>query len=126
MGFHLKTWLLKKDNKKASDIPSDVQILKDMVISQRTDLTKRDDEIDRLTDKIEEIIIEYEKQQPSIGQFSSDNNEELIKAKKIVVQLSEENEKLNLEKTELKKELEEKEKNKPDIEKQNDVDFTNK
>ena len=78
----------KQLNKREDlDLPEEVQILKDMITSQRQDLKKKDKDIEILEKRIDELLDNSSKYGDEIP-----NNEELIKAKKLVVQLTEENE----------------------------------
>jgi len=72
------------------DIPGDIQILKDMLISQRQDIKKKEKDIEILEQRIEELKKELNKSK--ISGDKDINNEELINAKKLIVQLTDENE----------------------------------
>jgi len=72
------------------DIPGDIQILKDMLISQRQDLKKKEKDIEILEQRIEELKEELNKSKTDGDKDIS--NEELINAKKLIVQLTDENE----------------------------------
>ncbi|MFW9864838.1 MAG: HEAT repeat domain-containing protein [Candidatus Thorarchaeota archaeon] len=71
-----------------SDLPSEMNILKDLIISQRGDLAKRDENIDRLNKKIDELTeqMENSKKKVSMPQY----NEELLEAQELILKLSEE------------------------------------
>ncbi|MFX1277914.1 MAG: HEAT repeat domain-containing protein [Promethearchaeota archaeon] len=72
-----------------SDLPSEINILKELITSQRKDLIKRDDNIERLNKKIDEITtqMEYAKD-PSLEIQKNDLNE----AQELILKLSQESE----------------------------------
>ncbi|MFW9899060.1 MAG: HEAT repeat domain-containing protein [Candidatus Thorarchaeota archaeon] len=83
----------KELNKREDlDVPEELQILKDMVIAQRQDLKKKDKDIEILEERVDGLLAQLD----NSAKFGDEmtNNEELIKAKKLVVQLTEENETL--------------------------------
>lgn len=97
-------------------VPEDIQILKDMIISQRKDLVQKDRDIEMLTQKLEAIQVSEEKFVPLRSNNSGDliaqlNSEiETYKtneddAKKLIEQLLEENETYRLEIRTLKAQL---------------------
>ncbi|MGQ4874996.1 MAG: HEAT repeat domain-containing protein [Promethearchaeia archaeon] len=91
---------LKQNNKEETEFPDDLQILKDLIVSQRQELLEKDREIERLNDKLEEIIKKYQNEL-NIGKRGE--NEEIIKLKKMIVQITDENEKLKKEIKQLEK-----------------------
>ncbi|MHA1758952.1 MAG: HEAT repeat domain-containing protein [Promethearchaeota archaeon] len=91
---------LKQNNKEETEFPDDLQILKDLIVSQRQELLEKDREIERLNDKLEEIIKKYQNEL-NIGERGE--NEEIIKLKKMIVQITDENEKLKKEIKQLEK-----------------------
>lgn len=80
---------LEKKRENQVEIPEDVQILKEMVISLRQDLIKRDKDVDILKQKNDELTSQLERN-IKYG-ANTIENEELINAKKIIIQLTEEN-----------------------------------
>jgi chromosome segregation ATPase len=72
------------------ELPGDVQILKDMLISQRQEIKKRDRDVEILEQDIDELTSQLRKGKAGGG--TAAENEDLIKAKKLIVQLTEENE----------------------------------
>ncbi|MFX0178128.1 MAG: HEAT repeat domain-containing protein [Candidatus Hodarchaeota archaeon] len=74
-------------NFEESAIPEDVQVLTELVVSQREEIVKKDKDVEILTQTIEEITAELENAQ----KFDEDN-EELVYSNKVIVQLTEENE----------------------------------
>ncbi|MFX1490073.1 MAG: HEAT repeat domain-containing protein [Promethearchaeota archaeon] len=71
-----------------SDLPSEMNILKELIISQRGDLAKRDENIDRLNKKIDEITDQMENSKNNISM--KDSNEDLLEAQELILKLSEE------------------------------------
>jgi chromosome segregation ATPase len=86
-----------------SDLPSEINILKDMITSQRKDLTRRDEKIDKLNDKIDELTSQIEK--PKNGTFEV-QNDELLEAQELILKLSEESEEYRNQIEDLKRQLE--------------------
>ena len=80
----------KEKTLKKMEVPEDIEILKDIIITQRQELNKKDKDIDILEQKIEEIIINADTD--TILRKEEIENEELINAKKMIIQLTEENE----------------------------------
>ena len=80
----------KEKTLKKMEVPEDIEILKDIIITQRQELNKKDKDIDILEQKIEEIIPNADTD--TILRKEEIENEELIKAKKLIIQLTEENE----------------------------------
>ncbi len=86
-----------------SDIPSEINILKEMIASQRKDLIKRDENIEKLYDKIEELTSQRE--QDELKSVES-KNDELIEAQELILKLSEESEEYRNQIEDLKNQLE--------------------
>jgi len=86
-----------------SDIPSEINILKEMIASQRKDLIKRDENIEKLYDKIDELTSQGEK--PKVEPVES-KNDELIEAQELILKLSEESEEYRNQIEDLKNQLE--------------------
>lgn len=80
----------KEKTLKKMEVPEDIEILKDIIITQRQELNKKDKDIDILEQKIEEIIPNADTD--TILRKEEIENEELINAKKMIIQLTEENE----------------------------------
>lgn len=85
------------------DLPGDIQILNDMIISQRQDIKKKEKDIEILEQGIEELKKELNKSK--ISGDKDFNNEELINAKKLIVQLTDENETYRLDNEKLKNKI---------------------
>jgi chromosome segregation ATPase len=77
---------------KENNIPEDIFVLKDLVTNQRQDIIKKEKDIEILQQTIAEISNEFEN-----TQNFKEENEELIYANKVIVQLTEENETNRLE-----------------------------
>ena len=80
----------KLSSLEENNLPTDVAILKDIVVNQREELIKKDKDIEILKKTLEDITEELDESK----QFNEEN-EELIYAQKSIVQLTEENEILN-------------------------------
>jgi len=72
---------------KENNIPEDIFVLKDLVTNQRQDIIKKEKDIEILQHTIAEISKEFEN-----AEKFQEENEELIYANKVIVQLTEENE----------------------------------
>ncbi|MFX1426432.1 MAG: hypothetical protein ACFFBE_08260, partial [Promethearchaeota archaeon] len=72
-----------------SDLPSEINILKDMITSQRKDLVKRDENIERLNQKIDELTIQIEKSKDGVFVFQDDD---IYEAQELILKLSQESE----------------------------------
>ncbi|MFX0105111.1 MAG: HEAT repeat domain-containing protein [Candidatus Hodarchaeota archaeon] len=96
---------LKDEQIEKVELPSEIEILKDMVTSQRRELEKKDNEIDKLNKKVDELnqIMEGSETFKSV----EIENEEFIKAQNLIVQLVDENEQLKNQVEDLKGQLEE-------------------
>ena len=80
------------------ELPGDIRILKDMLVSQRLEIKKRDKDVDILEQEIEKLTTQVKSSKNKRGDPAL--NEELIKNKKLIVQLTEENEKYRADKDE--------------------------
>lgn len=96
--------IIQNQNAKLSSyeeptIPEDIQILKDLVLTQREEIVKKDKDIEILTQTLEDVTSELEN-----NIEYKEENEELIYANKVIVQLTDENEnaRLEIEKLEMK------------------------
>jgi len=85
------------------DIPGDIQLLKDMILSQRQDMIKRDKDIEILQKQLDELTFGVPGGKKS---GKPKKNKDLIEAKKRIIQLTEENEILLVNDTNAKKILE--------------------
>ncbi len=81
---------LKEEAEDQDVLPSEIQILKEMFISQRKDVIRRDNQIDKLNNQIDDL----EAFKSNIGTKNGEeiNNEERIAAQRLIVQLTDENE----------------------------------
>jgi hypothetical protein len=86
-----------------SSIPSEVDILKDLVISQRQKLVKKDETNERLNDKIDELTLKIKKSKNGI--FTSQDNEDLIQAQELIFAFTEESENFRNQIEELKSQI---------------------
>ena len=93
----------KIQKKEEMNILGDIQILNDMIISQRQDLKKKEKDIEILEQRIEELKIELNKNK--LSREIDFNDEELINAKKLIVQLTDENETYRLDNEKLKNKI---------------------
>ncbi|MBY8985501.1 MAG: HEAT repeat domain-containing protein [Candidatus Lokiarchaeota archaeon] len=73
-----------------SNIPGEVDILKELIISQRKELIKKDEANESLNDKIDELKIKLEKTKD--GTFTKQDNEDLIQAQELILAFTEESE----------------------------------
>jgi len=97
--------IIQSQNSKISNIgdtiiPEDVQILKELVVSQREEIVKKEKDIEILTQTLEEITTELE----NTKKYKEDD-EELIYSNKVIVQLTEENELNHMEIEKLKEQI---------------------
>ena len=86
-----------------SDLPSEINILKELIISQRKDLAKRDEVVDKLNTKIDELTGQIEISNEVV--LKGQENEELIKAQELILKLSEESEENRKQIEDLKKQI---------------------
>ena len=91
----------KEKIKNSVEVPEDMKILKDILMTQRQELKKKDKDINILEQKINELI-EIADLNNNLGEHSIEK-EELINAKKLIVQLTEENEMYQINETNAKK-----------------------
>ncbi len=84
-----------------SDLPGDVQILKEMVANQREDIIKKNKDIEILKQTLEDISNELEN-----SKNFNEESEEIIYSNKVIVQLTEENELKNVKINELQEKIE--------------------
>jgi len=75
-----------------STVPGEIDILKDLINSQRQELIKKDESNEKLHDQIDGLTIKLEKSKD--GTFSEQDNEDLIAAQELILAFTEENEEL--------------------------------
>ena len=75
-----------------STVPGEIDILKDIINSQRQELIKKDESNEKLHDQIDGLTIKLEKSKD--GTFSEQDNEDLIAAQELILAFTEENEEL--------------------------------
>jgi len=78
-----------QDNQiEKSELPSEINVLKDMITSQRQELFEKDDEIDKLHERINELALTHSSEETvSPGLI---DNQELLNAQNLIVQLTDE------------------------------------
>ena len=81
---------MKDEEIEKAELPSEINILKDIITSQRQEINKKDTTIEKLDDKILELTSRSE----GDANFPSQNikSEEFIEAQKLIIQLTDENE----------------------------------
>ena len=79
---------MKDEQIEKSELPSEIDVLKDMVTSQRQELNQKDDEIDKLHEKIDELASTQGIEE--VVSFGLDDNQELLNAQNLIVQLTDE------------------------------------
>ncbi len=79
---------MKDEQIEKSELPSEYDVLKDMIISQRQDLSQKEDEIDKLHEKIEELALSYGDKETV--NFGTNDNQEFLNAQDLIVQLTDE------------------------------------
>jgi chromosome segregation ATPase len=96
---------MKDDDLEQVNLPSEVEVLKDIIMTQRKDIEEKDSLIDKLNDK----IIEFDTKSEINEEFNSNEllNEEFINAEKLIVQLTDENDQYRNQIEELKQKIEE-------------------
>ena len=86
-----------------SDLPSELDILKEMILTQRKDLEQKDEKIENLNNKLDKLTIE-----PNLFDektLTTQENNDLIEAQDLILTLSEENEQYRNRLEELKNQL---------------------
>ena len=91
----------KEKLSKGFDIPEDVRLLKEVAVSQRQELNKKDKDIEILENKLEELKKNLEVSE------NFEKNDEIINFQKIIIQLTEENEVYRLNESSAKNLIEE-------------------
>ena len=79
---------MKDEQIEKSELPREIDVLKDMVTSQRQELNQKDDEIDKLHEKIDELASTQGIEE--VVSFGLDDNQELLNAQNLIVQLTDE------------------------------------
>ncbi len=87
----------KENLSKRLEVPEDIQLLKDVIVSQRQEIKKKERDIEILEQKLEDIEVNNEISNPS------QENDDLIDAQKLIIQLTEENEMYQLNESSAKK-----------------------
>ena len=87
----------KEKLSKKPVVPEDIQLLKDVTVSQRQEIKKKEKDIEILEQKLKEL-----EENSDISNISEEN-EDLINAQKIIIQLTEENEMYRLNESSAKK-----------------------
>ena len=79
---------MKDEQIEKSELPSEIDVLKDMITSQRQELYQKDDEIDKLHEKIDELASTQGIEE--MVSFGLNDNQELLNAQNLIVQLTDE------------------------------------
>lgn len=87
----------KEKLSKKLEVPEDIQLLKDVIVSQRQEIRKKEKDIEILEQKLQDLEINSE------FPNNSGENEDLINAQKLIIQLTEENEMYRLNESSAKK-----------------------
>ncbi|MFW9973043.1 MAG: HEAT repeat domain-containing protein [Candidatus Odinarchaeota archaeon] len=96
---------MKHEEIEQAELPSEIDVLKDIILSQRKELEEKDNLIYKLNDK---LLITNTRHENSESFDSKENlNEEFINAQKLIVQLTDENEQYRNEITQLQQKVDE-------------------
>ena len=79
---------MKDEQIEKSELPSEIDVLKDMITSQRQALNQKDDEIDNLHEKIDELASTQGSEETV--SYGLNDNQELLNAQNLIVQLTDE------------------------------------
>lgn len=79
---------MKDEQIEKSELPSEINVLKDMITSQRQELNQKDDEIDKLHEKIDELASTNGNEE--IVSSGLSDNQELLNAQNLIIQLTDE------------------------------------
>ncbi len=90
----------QSDSTILSNVPGEIDILKDLINSQRQELIKKDELNEALHDQIDDLTLKLEKSK--VGTIKEQDNEDLIQAQELNLAFSEENEDLKNQIEELK------------------------
>lgn len=85
------------------NIPSEDDILKEMIISQRQELIKKDESNERLHDQIDDLVIKLENS--GNGTFNEQINNDLVEAQELILAFTEESENFRNQIEELKRQI---------------------
>ena len=96
---------MKDEEIEKAELPNEINILKEIITSQRQELDKKDDVINKLDDKIIELT--YGSKEDENFDSQQISSEELIEAQKLLVKLSDENEQYKRQIESLQTQLEE-------------------
>ncbi|MHA2036333.1 MAG: HEAT repeat domain-containing protein [Promethearchaeota archaeon] len=88
------------DSSILSTLPGEIDVLKELITSQRQELIEKDESNEKLNDQIDELKARIEKYKD--GAIAVNENEDLIEAQELVLAFSEENEDLKNQIEELK------------------------
>ncbi|MFX0024135.1 MAG: HEAT repeat domain-containing protein [Candidatus Hermodarchaeota archaeon] len=105
---------MKDDELEQANLPSEIDVLKDIIMIQRKDLEEKDNLIDKLNEK----ILQFDMKVENKGDLDSKEilNEEFFNAQKLIVQLTDENEQYKNQIEQLQHELEDIKPNEEDSE----------
>ena len=105
---------MKDEKVEQTELPSELDVLKDIITAQRKELEEKDNIIDKLNNQ----ILEFDEEIVSSLDLNSieKSNEEIINSQRIIVQLTEDNEEYKSQIVELNKKIEELQSNEPDSE----------
>ncbi len=95
---------MKDEELEQVQLPSEIDVLKDIIISQRKDLEEKNNNIDNLNDR----ILKFDTQIENDEDFNSREilNEEFINAQRIIIQLTDENDQYKNQIEQLKHKIE--------------------
>ncbi|MFX0142949.1 MAG: HEAT repeat domain-containing protein [Candidatus Hodarchaeota archaeon] len=96
---------IKDEELEQVKLPSEIKVLKDIIVSQRKELEEKDDLIDQLNDKIVQVGTGIE----SGGDFNlkEELSEKIVNAENLIVQLTDENEQFKSQINQLQQKIEE-------------------
>jgi len=103
----------KLQSGEGGEVPAEVEILKEMVLSQRQELIKKDKQLEILEEKIDRLNKELSGDES--GDLADEENEDLLIAKKVIVRLTDENEKLRAKFEDAKEEIHQSQKELEDL-----------
>ncbi|UCC18632.1 MAG: HEAT repeat domain-containing protein [Promethearchaeota archaeon] len=95
---------LKNDEIEQTKLPSEVDVLKEIIIVQRKELTDKDNLIENLNYKLSDLSSGVEGNEES--NYKEKLNEEFVNNQKLIIHLTEKNEQLKTQIEELQKEIE--------------------
>lgn len=89
-----------------SNLPGEIEILKEIIISQRQDLVRKDEANENLNEKIDRLTTQFDTIRS--GTIEGQNNKDLLGAQELILKLSEENEEYRNQIDDLKEQFEHK------------------